>query len=445
MCNPCSRSTCNPCPRFIPAGISGSALPLTLDARQCKDFELTPLTALQVTQVTAPFMSVNVNNQFQYNTQSAGTPALGKVALYTVSGGELGAEALKTVSQVVSVIQQPEKMKFTVGVTVNSSFDFINNDPAFVEAARQFGGYDLPRWGENSEQGKVYFRIGGPHGDYKDHVPDEKRQWRIFDKPGVTNASQSTLGWKDLGYDSNSNKLFLGDLPDWVVPILGAKRVEYGGIVHRFVRCRFPDDVKKYDITPERPPLSPSTKFLSSDAAYDKGFYYNVPGPQKSAAGHVWKKVGDKFYGAIWIQRWVEWKGWLLNNPVLTPTVLIRDSVIIPNITTTTNPKAGYLDSFRAPPAGFTQGMLESQNYLPYGGKASIVEDQCGGQRYMPRCLNFSNSQPAHTSIHAMVTEETLDLGTGITTIYLGPPARYNYDDLVSRLRPEPNAQIIQG
>jgi hypothetical protein len=420
-------------------GIYGTAVPLTLDARQCKDFELTPLTALQVTQVMAPFMQVNVANQYQYSSQAAGTSALGKVALYTVSGGELGADALKTVSEVATVIGTPTQAQFTLGVTVNSTFDFIHRDADFIKAAAQFGPDELGRWNEEPDDEVLYFRIGGPHGTYKARVPKGVRQRIVKDKPG----GGSTNAWQDSTYLPGINNLFLGDMPDWLATQLGAYRVEYFGTIHRLLICRNFDEVKKYDITPEDPYHSPSAKFLMQGVEVNKGFLTDIAG--NKAAGHCWVKRGTKYKGAFWMARYVGWSGWLLPNAVLTPTIYTRDSIIIPTISTTTTPNTGFRDGFRAPPEGFAQGMLESQNYLPYGGKASIVEDQCGSQRYMARCLNFSNSQPKHASIYAMVTEETLDLGTGITTIYLGPPARFNFDDLVSRIRPEPNAQIVQG
>ena len=55
---------------------------------------------------------------------------------------------------------------------------------------------------------------------------------------------------------------------------------------------------------------------------------------------------------------------------------------------------------------------------------------------------NFSNSQTAHASIRAMVTEESVDIGTGQTSLYMGPPARFSFLELTNKLRTNANDQI---
>ena len=99
--------------------------------------------------------------------------------------------------------------------------------------------------------------------------------------------------------------------------------------------------------------------------------------------------------------------------------------------------------NFRNPPADYAAGLLAAQNYVPYQGQFTVAEDDAGAFRYMAYAMNFSNSQAAHGFVRAMVTEEVIEIGTGQTTVFLGAPARFAYRELVNRVRPNPNDQII--
>ena len=98
---------------------------------------------------------------------------------------------------------------------------------------------------------------------------------------------------------------------------------------------------------------------------------------------------------------------------------------------------------FAFPPAGFADGLLAAQNYIPYDGEIELMAAECGDQRYLQNALNVSNSLPAHAAMKAMLSSEELDLQTGVTTLVIGPPARFSYRELVNRLRGSSNDNII--
>jgi hypothetical protein len=380
-------------------GINGSAVPLTLDARQCKDFELTPLASLQVSQVAAPYLLRDANNKLKYATQNAGSAALGKVSLYTVSGNELGDTAPELIPGVPVVVPSVQ-----IQTVSSSTYDFHYRDAKFAAAVKNYGFVDS-NWTTAKSTVVIYTKL------MKEIA--KQKGWPIKTLTGYFNGSNNFTG-------TQGNYLFLGDLPDWAVTQLGARKVDYKGEVSCYVQSS-----KTYNGTTAVPDVAwshPVTKSLESGARIAKGW--------------ISKPNSRLWYACKWMIREVLWSGWLLDKSYPTPTLIFKK----PNPT-----PGGSSEAYRAPPSDFTGGLLAAQNYLPYAGKTSFVEDDAGSSRYLHRCLNFSNSQPQHASIYAMVTEEALDLGTGTTTLYLGPPARFAYAELVNRIRPDPNAQIIQA
>jgi hypothetical protein len=99
--------------------------------------------------------------------------------------------------------------------------------------------------------------------------------------------------------------------------------------------------------------------------------------------------------------------------------------------------------SFIAPPANLASNLLASQNFTPYEGQITLVEDTAGGTRYRGCKVNVSGSLPALSTMGALVAAETIDIGTGITTIDLGTPPRLDYRSLVDRIRKTPQDNIV--
>lgn len=408
-------------------GISGTADQAVFDAGQCKDFDLSPLINLEVTQVQAPFLAVDGLSRVYLAGQTAGTAAPGKVQMYTVSGTELGTEARMAA---VAVVAPP--VEFTLQCV--GAIAKLRIFPNFKQAIDTYGDVAVGDglWTDTPNGTTTFYeRAGGPKG-VKKYDNFQQQEIRIMPKDGSGDISQS-----------NQLKLYLGDLPDWAILQLKPKRVVIKGIVTRFL-VRQNVDVIKSPWKPERPDLNPPLKLLTVNAGVNEGFLRDI-GDRSEVIQYGWikkKRLSDNkfhFYGACFIQIRLYVEGWIFPTEYRVPTIITKTPLSTDITAPGTAPEA-----FRSPPSDFAAGLLAAQNYIPYSGKVSIVEDEVGAARYMNKAFNFVGAQPEHWTIRAMVTEESLELATGITTIYLGPPARYNYGDLVSRMRPDAQAQVVR-
>jgi hypothetical protein len=99
--------------------------------------------------------------------------------------------------------------------------------------------------------------------------------------------------------------------------------------------------------------------------------------------------------------------------------------------------------SFIAPPANLAANLLGAQNFTPYEGQITLVEETAGGTRYRGCKVNLAGSLSALSTMGALVAGETIDLKTGSTTIDLGTPPRLDYRTLVDRIRKTPQDNIV--
>jgi hypothetical protein len=118
---------------------------------------------------------------------------------------------------------------------------------------------------------------------------------------------------------------------------------------------------------------------------------------------------------------------------VITPTAYT-------SLTTLYRP-ADY--SFIQPPAGLAAFLVGAQNWLPYEGTISLVEEDVGATRYRGTKVRISNSMPEFATMDALVESESLDIATGTTTINLGAPPRNDYRNLVDKIRKTSQDNIV--
>jgi hypothetical protein len=374
---------------------------LTIEAGNCSNFNLSPITELEVTQVKVPYMTRNNVGQKTYSRQTAGTPALGKVYIHLVSGAEMATFLPPDVIKTVITTGQALKIKVKTEATAASIGDSVakNFDPVLSEINKKFKPGDF---GSITCPG-VWI------GDYS--TPR-----RLTAGPAST-AKNS--GGKTFNPSTNRFILLSSSLPAWAATQLQAERVTYSGTWYYFHGPEYQS---------ESPPvLNPLEEALAA-GALETGFYWVVK-PTKG--------LDPRFIPSldIRIRRYIK-RSWSA-----TVTVINRASGTVtqtnePTATTT----ADY--AFRYPPEGYAQGLLEAQNYIPYEGSFTIVEDDAGGGHFRYCGINFSGSQPEHASIVAMVSEVEVDIATAKTTVRLGPPARFSYKELVNRVRTNPNEQI---
>lgn len=98
---------------------------------------------------------------------------------------------------------------------------------------------------------------------------------------------------------------------------------------------------------------------------------------------------------------------------------------------------------FVAPPANLAENLKDAQNWLPYQGDIVLVDEDVGGTRYRGTKIRISNSMTAYATMDALVSQETLDIETGTTTITLGQPPRLDYRTFVDRIRKTGQDNIV--
>jgi hypothetical protein len=95
--------------------------------------------------------------------------------------------------------------------------------------------------------------------------------------------------------------------------------------------------------------------------------------------------------------------------------------------------KEDYL--FISPPAGLAQFLKECQDYVPYEGSVTLVQEDVGGTRFTGSTISIINSLSEYFGMRALVKSETLTVENGQTTISLGQADRLDYRTLVDRIR----------
>ena len=93
--------------------------------------------------------------------------------------------------------------------------------------------------------------------------------------------------------------------------------------------------------------------------------------------------------------------------------------------------------------ANLAANLKAAQDWLPYAGSITLVEEDVGGTRYMGTKVNLTNTLPAYASMGALVAGVNLDIATGTTTIELGQPPRLDYRTFVDRIRKTSQDNIV--
>jgi hypothetical protein len=109
--------------------------------------------------------------------------------------------------------------------------------------------------------------------------------------------------------------------------------------------------------------------------------------------------------------------------------------------TTTVYRPADY--SFIQPPAGLAANLKAAQDWLPYTGAITLVDEDVGAVRYRGTKINLTNTLAGLDTMGALVASESMDIATGTTTIELGQPPRLDYRTFVDRIRKTSQDNIV--
>lgn len=101
--------------------------------------------------------------------------------------------------------------------------------------------------------------------------------------------------------------------------------------------------------------------------------------------------------------------------------------------------------AYANPPATLAADMYAAGNFTGYQGQLQVVEADALGVPWMGRVVNLATTagMPAeYATAKAMVAGLDVSIFDGVSTVRLGPPARHNFESLVSGIRRTPQDNI---
>jgi hypothetical protein len=424
---------------------------LTLGTDPVESFDINPVFEMKVEQVVLPYVERDALGRTKFSTQNSGTAAAGRIQVITQSGPEL------------DTFLPNDLFERAVITTTSDKTEFAFFGERQFDAARELG----------FEQSDLY--VGPYNWNYSNTISqfgfvtlDSTLQ---IPAPALVDAEGNAVSAAGKFYTNAEN------LPTWAIEQYGLTPVTLSGIygVDWLTQKKVAGswDLKTVPIYFSVLNAVFNRKGYKTDGGYYElllgtfsapGYLsatnYHTAGTARTGSGATTIVLAttassvDDFYVGLTVT-------WNKSGVFITDTITdYVGSTRAATLTTTwgvsQRPASGntyklqghplYQEadySFIAPPANFASNLLASQNFTPYEGQITLVEDTAGGTRYRGCKVNVSGSLPALSTMGALVAAETIDIGTGITTIDLGTPPRLDYRSLVDRIRKTPQDNIV--
>lgn len=350
--------------------------------------DIEPMIELQVSQVRLPYVTRDVQGRTVYQEQASGTAATGKVEILTVSGPELDTFLPNELFDSYSI-------KTALATVTNGKRWIQDQQTNLVELAKKNGYTDgrFP-WAISNGGGVTLFKTASTTS-----VKPSFSSFKAYGFPLLSLFSTSGVQYNL----ATSNIIITSDPPDWIESELGIgfKSATLEGY------------------------------FIDSHNYRPAGTTIPLPS--------YWEEVGFEF----------QYSGYLteINDPPKVIYGLKKFSIPCYIVTTaytsatTVYRPADY--SFIQPPANLAANLKAAQDWLPYTGSITLVEEDVGGTRYMGTKISLTNTLPAYASMNALVAGVNLDIATGTTTIELGQPPRLDYRTFVDRIRKTSQDNIV--
>ncbi|MBB5351341.1 hypothetical protein HNR46_001577 [Haloferula luteola] len=100
--------------------------------------------------------------------------------------------------------------------------------------------------------------------------------------------------------------------------------------------------------------------------------------------------------------------------------------------------------AFVNPPEGLADNLLSTQNWLPWEGTVSAVQDADPPSGHpLGSAMNIAGFRPETANMRALISGYSYSIATGKKTYRLGSPLRHAYRDLVNRFRASGNDNIV--
>jgi hypothetical protein len=143
-------------------------------------------------------------------------------------------------------------------------------------------------------------------------------------------------------------------------------------------------------------------------------------------------KVGSPYFDSTGVTR----KYWFA-RPFSVSTWMIDD---LYSAFTTVYKPSDY--AYANPPANLATNFLATQNWVPWEGRFTIVQDSLSLTNQLHRTFNINNCLPACASMDAMLSSVTYEILRGRVTYELGAPGRTSLAGAVNRIRQAPDGGI---
>lgn len=342
--------------------------------------DIEPLIELQVSQVRLPYVTRDVQGRTVYQEQASGTAATGKVEILTVSGPEID-------TFLPNDLFDSYNIKTVQFLETRAEQWLLDQQGSLVDLAKA-NGYSSGRFPCNLSLGGEITLYSSPPAT--NTTGFTIRRLRV-PSPSIFSADGS---YYDI-YSSTRKIIITADPPDWIKSELGIglKEAVYEGYF---------------------------------------GFVTGYPLPS------WWQSVGFEFYingytyDGTGGQRMYGFKKFSVPCFITTTAY--------PTTTTVYRP-ADY--SFIQPPANLAANLKAAQDWLPYTGSITLVDDDVGAVRYRGTKINLTNTLAGLDTMGALVAGESMDIATGTTTIELGQPPRLDYRTFVDRIRKTSQDNIV--
>jgi len=316
----------------------------------------------------------------RWQTQNAGTNALGKRQVITVSGPEIAAILPK---------DDFDSMQIQT-VEWNAITD------SFV-ASRDSGLSSI-----TASVGAVFGSVESSFIYYSGATSDNKTQV-IARVPGLRRSSDTGAAFPGV-----TKHLVISATPltEWAKKQLGAMPVAITGT---WV-ASWKDSIRGVNA-----PWNSVFEAMTGGAVLYRSKWENG---QESGS--------TKDYTADWLARPFQVTGFLINTAYAALTTIYKD----------------WDYDYLTPPAGLAENLRAAQAWVPWQGSIKVVADEATGNNQLNRKVRLVNALPDAATMDALLKSVSHD-SKGRTTYELGSPDRTDFGSLVNRIRREPADNIV--
>jgi hypothetical protein len=355
-----------------------------------------------VSQVRIPYVTRSATGARIYQEQAAGAPAVAQVQWLPWNGPELDSFLPDEGSE--SYVLQTTPANGTMTALKPYLMAML---PAVMSSRAEFSG--LPAAGDvtltNGEVLEYHTNSAWGVGSNIDFL-------RYFNTPTLQYLDATTLAPVSK---TGKHLVISQNPPEWLEGFAGMQKVKVRGML----------------LYPLLTQLAKSPSYVEKQAAPEPPAWFNSFAWTASRDDIGWQTVGG--FGLQWNRG--DFDLWWLNFEIdgwLSSTAY--------TVGTTFRKPADF--DWSTMPAGFADGLLASQNWVPYEGTLSFTEAEAGATRYRGCVVNVTNALPDLATMRAMVQSESVNIDTGVTTLQLGAPERLSFSQVTDKFRRNPTDNL---